>query len=323
MRIGFHASHEQFTPSHLLKLVQRAEKAGFQAILSSDHFHPWSNEQGESGFAWSWLGAAMQATSLDFGIVNAPGQRYHPAIIAQAVATLEEMFPGRFWLCSGSGQALNENITGEKWPPKHQRNARLKESVEIMRELWKGEYVSRKGLIQIEKARLYTLPRELPSVYGAAMTEKTARWLGDWADGMITVSKPPEELEKVVSAFRERAGQSKPLVLKVQLSYDPSPEKALELAWEQWRNNIFPSKLLGELHTPDQFDDLGAMVRPEDLKKHVLIGSHPDDFLEHLRAYKSLGVDTVILHNVNEHQEAFIDFFEKELLPAYHKSTKN
>jgi len=154
MRIGFHASHEQFTPSHLLKLVQRAEKAGFQAILSSDHFHPWSNEQGESGFAWSWLGAAMQATRLDFGIVNAPGQRYHPAIIAQAVATLEEMFPGRFWLCSGSGQALNENITGEKWPPKHQRNARLKESVEIMRELWKGEYVSRKGLIQIEKARL-------------------------------------------------------------------------------------------------------------------------------------------------------------------------
>jgi len=147
--------------------------------------------------------------------------------------------------------------------------------------------------------------------------------LGDWADGMITVSKPPEELEKVVSAFRERAGQSKPLVLKVQLSYDPSPEKALKLAWEQWRNNIFPSKLLGELHTPDQFDDLGAMVRPEDLKKHVLIGSHPDDFLEHLSDYKSLGFDTVILHNVNEHQEAFIDFFEKELLAAYHKSTKN
>lgn len=322
MRIGYHASHEQFTPSHLLKLVQKAEQAGFEAVLSSDHFHPWSDEQGESGFAWSWLGAAMQATKLDFGIVNAPGQRYHPAIIAQAVATLEEMFPGRFWLCSGSGQALNENITGDKWPPKHQRNARLKESVELMRELWKGEYVSHKGLIRVEKARLYTLPKELPSVFGAAMTEKTAQWLGEWADGMITVSKPPEELEKMVSAFQERAGKNKPLVLKVQLSYDPSPEKALNLAWEQWRNNIFPSKLLGELHTPDQFDDLGTMVRPEDLKEHVLVGSQTDDFLEQLIAYESLGFETVILHNVNENQEAFIDFFEKELLPAF-KSAKN
>ena len=112
VKIGYHSSHEQFKPSTLLKNVQMAELAGFTAALSSDHFYPWSENQGESGFAWSWLGAAMQATSLSFGVVNAPGQRYHPAIIAQAAATLAEMFPNRFWVAMGSGQLLNEGITG-------------------------------------------------------------------------------------------------------------------------------------------------------------------------------------------------------------------
>ena len=139
MKIGYHASHEQFPPSRLLDFVKRAEQAGFKAVLSSDHFHPWSNDQGESGFAWTWLGAAMLATNMEFGVVNAPGQRYHPALIAQAVATLEEMFPGRFWLCAGSGEAMNENITGENWPSKDIRNQRLKECVEVMKKMWTGD----------------------------------------------------------------------------------------------------------------------------------------------------------------------------------------
>jgi coenzyme F420-dependent glucose-6-phosphate dehydrogenase len=134
---------------------------------------------------------------LNFGIVNAPGQRYHPAIIAQAAATLDQMFPGRFWLCQGSGQALNENITGDKWPPKDVRNARLKESVDVIRELWKGEYVTHHGIIEVEKAKLFTPPVEKIPVYGAAITPKTAGWLAEWADGMITISKPMEKLKKV------------------------------------------------------------------------------------------------------------------------------
>lgn len=317
MKIGFHASHEQFKPSRLLDLVQKAEQSGFQAVLSSDHFHPWSNKQGESGFAWSWLGAAMQVTSMEYGIVNAPGQRYHPAIIAQAVATLDELFPKRFWLCAGSGQALNENITGDKWPSKESRNMRLKESVEIMRELWKGEYVSHKGMVCIENAKLFTKPSSLPTVFGAAITEKTARWLGDWADGIITVSKPVEELEKLVAAFQERAGLEKPMALKVQISYAPSDEAAWKSAWSQWRNNIFPSKLLSEINTADQFDDLGAMVSPEDLKGHVIAGSSADVFIEKIKAFEAMGFEKVILHNVNEEQEAFVDFFGKEVLPAF------
>src|SRR3954469_9126964 len=133
--IGFHASHELYPPDRLLAAVRRAEQLGFAAAMCSDHFHPWTERQGESGFAWSWLGAAMQATRLTFGTVNAPGQRYHPAIIAQAAATLGAMFPGRFWVALGTGQNLNEHITGAPWPAKPDRKARLREAVDVIRAL--------------------------------------------------------------------------------------------------------------------------------------------------------------------------------------------
>jgi len=208
---GYHASHEQFKPSELVALVQQAESVGFRHSLCSDHYYPWSETQGESGFAWSWLGAAMQATSMSYGIVNAPVQRYNPAIIAQAVATLCEMFPERFWIAVGSGQFLNEHINGEKWPSKDIRNERLKECVDIMRALWPGEMVSHKGHVVVEEAKLYTRPNYMPTVIGAAITRKTARWVGSWADGMITTSKPYEELKATIDAFREGGGEGKPV----------------------------------------------------------------------------------------------------------------
>src|SRR3569832_1694369 len=125
VQISYHASHEQFAPSRMLALVKRAEAAGFNAAKCSDHFHPWSERQGESGFAWSWLGGAMEATRFPFGIISAPGYRYHPAVLAQAAATIGEMYPGRLWLALGSGEALNESITGQYWPDKSERNAKL------------------------------------------------------------------------------------------------------------------------------------------------------------------------------------------------------
>src|SRR5687768_10487841 len=134
---GIHASHEQISPATLLEAVVRAEGAGFAAAMSSDHFSPWSERQGESGFAWSFLGAALATTGLTFGVVNAPGQRYHPAIIAQAIASLNEMFPQRLWAALGTGEASNEHITGDRWPPKAERNARLLECVEVMRALFR------------------------------------------------------------------------------------------------------------------------------------------------------------------------------------------
>ncbi len=259
----------------------------------------------------------MQATSLEYGIVNAPGQRYHPAIIAQAAATLDQMFPGRFWLCQGSGQALNENITGDKWPSKDIRNARLKESVDMIRELWKGDYVTYHGLVNVENAKLFTPPETTPTIYGAAITEKTAKWLASWADGMITISKPIEELKKMTAAFKEGGGEGKKLALKVQISYAPNEEDALTGAWEQWKNNIFPSKLISEIITADQFDALGDSVRREDLREHVIVGSNARIFIDSINQFKDLGFEKIIIHNVNKDQESFIDFFGREVLPSF------
>ena len=192
--VGWHASHEQLSPGALLDAVQHAEAAGFDAAMSSDHFSPWSERQGESGFAWSWLGAAMATTSLPFGIVTAPGQRYHPAITAQAAASLTEMFPGRLWVALGTGEASNEHITGDRWPDKAHRNRRLAECVDVMRALFAGEEVTHHGLIRVDRARLWTLPVTPPSLIGAAVSTETAAWVGGWADGLITVNQDVEAL---------------------------------------------------------------------------------------------------------------------------------
>src|SRR5215203_1919950 len=159
-RIGFHASHEQFAPSELLTLAKVAEAAGFDCAMSSDHFRPWGPKQGQSGFAWSWLGAALATTGLPFGVISAPGYRYHPAILAQATATLCEMFPGRLWMCLGSGQRLNEDLTGVAWPEKAERNARLLECADIIRALLRGETVNHYGRVTLVEGKLYSLPKE-------------------------------------------------------------------------------------------------------------------------------------------------------------------
>ncbi|WP_342085195.1 TIGR03885 family FMN-dependent LLM class oxidoreductase [Dyadobacter sp. OTU695] len=315
VQIGYHASHEQFKPSELTGLVRLAQQAGFSQVLSSDHFFPWSQSQGESGFAWSWLGAAMQATDLTFGIVNAPGQRYHPAIIAQAVATLCEMFPQRFWIAVGSGQFLNEHITAAGWPSKSERNQRLKECVDMMRALWTGGSVTHNGMINIYDAKLYTLPSYMPMVVGAALTEPTAEWVGGWADAMITTSRPPEELKKMIESFRKGGGEGKPVYLKVQLSYDTTQAAATKGAHQQWRNNIFPSSLLSDIRSPEGFDAAGAMVKPGDMASGVRISDSTDQHTEWLSKDIEAGVSHLFLHNVNLKQQAFVEAFGAKVLP--------
>ncbi|URD51300.1 TIGR03885 family FMN-dependent LLM class oxidoreductase [Chroococcidiopsis sp. CCNUC1] len=316
-KIGYHSSHEQFKPSELLQYVQMAQQAGFTHALSSDHFHPWSEQQGQSGFAWSWLGAAMQATpGLNYRVVCAPGQRYHPAIIAQAAATLAEMFPQRFWITVGSGQALNEAITGDKWLCKSDRNTRLKECVDIMRALWRGDTVTHQGLVCVEEAKLYSRPETPPLIIGAAVTAQTAEWLGSWADGLITISRPPEKLKQVVDAFRRGGGEGKPMLLKVQLSYDRNEDIARQKAHQQWRNNIFKNILMTELRSPQQFDAAGEFVKPEEMNEHVRISADPQQHIEWLQQDVELGFDELLLHNVNREQQQFIQVFGEKVLPV-------
>lgn len=313
--IGYHASHEQFPPGELLHLMQQAADAGFAAGMCSDHFHPWSESQGHSGFAWSWLGAALQGTSFDLGVVNAPCFRYHPALIAQAAATLAQMYPGRFWLAVGSGEAINEAITGERWPPKPERNARLAEAVAIIRALWAGEEVSHHGLLKVELARLYSLPQRPPALYAAVLSEQTARWAGSWADGLITVSAPPEQQQRIIDAFREGGGEGKPLLLQAKLSYAESDAEALEGAYQQWRTNVLPAPLGQDLRSVEAFEAAASTVRPEDLSAQVRIGCDLAQHAAWLRADLDQGFERIYLHNVNRQQQRFIEAFASSVLP--------
>ena len=314
--IGYHASHEQFPPSELLEYVQLAEQAGFTAAMCSDHFLPWSESQGESGFAWSWLGAALATTSLPFGVVNAPGYRYHPAIIAQAVATLVEMFPGRFWVAVGSGEAMNEHITGEHWPIKAERNARLRECVDVMRALWAGELVTHKGRVIVDEAQLYTLPAEPPLVVGAALSTETASWMGAWADALITINQPDGKAHDVINAFRDNGGRGKPVYLQVHLAWDANEAHARQNAWDQWRATAQDSKVLADLRLPHQFEAAAKFVRPEDMDGGVRISADPSQHLDWLREDLDLDLAGLMLHNVGRNQREFIETFGSQILPG-------
>ena len=313
--LGFHVSHEQLSPARALAAVRAAEAAGFRAAMCSDHLAPWGERQGESGYAWSWLGAAMQATSLPFGVVTAPGQRYHPAIVAQAIATLGDLFPGRFWTALGSGEALNEHVTGDRWPDKPTRDARLLECVDVIRALLRGEEVSHDGLVRVDRARVWSLPDRIPSLYGAAVSEETARTVGGWADGLITVYRPVDELRRVIDAFREGGGERKPVAVQVHLSWAEDDDEALEVAHDQWRTNVFASDLAWNLELPSQFDAAGERVRLADVTDAVLISADPEMHVKWLREVAELGVDAIYLHHVGKEQDRFLDVFARDVLP--------
>ena len=313
--IGYHASHEQHPPSALLRYAERAVAAGFGAVSSSDHLNPWSRDQGESGFAWSWLGSAMHATDVPFGVVNAPGQRYHPAVIAQAIATLGEMYPGRLSVALGSGEASNEHVTGDRWPSKPDRNARLLACVEVIRTLLAGEEVSRDDQVRVDRAKLWTLPSQPVPLIGAALSEQTARWCGSWADGLITVHMPPEKLRPLLDAFREGGGEGKPISVQVKVAWAPTEDEALAGAHEQWRTNVFPSALMADLETVEQFEVAATHVRPDDVRASVLVSSDPKQHATWIHEVLDLGVDRVFVHQVPREQRRFIDTFGGEVLP--------
>ena len=320
-QIGYHASHEQFSPSELLSLVTQAEAKGFDFAIASDHFYPWNDAQGQSGFVWAWLGAALSRTSFPMGVVNCPCHRYHPVIIAQAVATLLEMFPNRFWLAAGSGQLLNEGVIGAHWPSKARRNEKLAEAVQVMRSLWRGEEVNHQGHFDVQEAKLYTMPKSTPHLLAAAITSSTAGWAADWADELITISQPLDQLTKVVEAWKQGHGKNKPMMIKWQVSYDRDEEQAKLGAHEQWRTNVFGSDLSSQLRTPLQFEMAAAHVTPDEMSEYVFISNDPEKYLDTINTFRKMGFEKIDIHNVNKNQEGFIDFVGREILPRL-KGTK-
>jgi probable non-F420 flavinoid oxidoreductase len=312
--IGFHASHEQVHPSALLDAVQHAEQAGFTAAMCSDHFAPWSERQGHSGFAWAWLGAALQATRLPFGVVTAPGQRYHPAITAQAASTLSAMYPGRFWAALGSGENMNEHITGDEWPDKETRNRRLRQSVDVMRGLLAGEEVSMRGEVTVHEARLWTRPDVPPPLLAAAVTPETAGWAAEWADGLITVAQPHDALRGVIDAYRAADG-SGPIALQVHLSYADSYDEALAIAHDQWRTGSIGPPRSWDIAKTEVFDRETANLPAEELPGFVQVSDDLSRHADWLSEAIDLGFDEVYLHHVGKEQQAFIEQFGAHVLP--------
>jgi coenzyme F420-dependent glucose-6-phosphate dehydrogenase len=246
-KIGYAASMEQFHPNDLLDWCEQAEGAGFEAgFMVSEHFHPWTPQQGQAGFAWSFMGALGLRTSLPFGTaVTYPGFRYHPAVIAHAAATLGAMFPGRFWLGLGAGEALNEHVVGGEWPEIGVRSSMMFEAIEVISKLFSGQVTKHQGKhFTMESAKLYTRPEEPVPIYVATSGPINARKTGRFAQGMITVGAADEKIKLLWMACDEgcaEAGKSRvPKLLQLHLSWAPTEEEALQNALREWPNGGMP-----------------------------------------------------------------------------------
>ncbi len=314
---GYHNSHEQFSPADLLRYTVQAEQAGFNAAFCSDHIAPWSEAQGESGFNWSWLGAAMQATSLPFGSFNAPGYRYHPAIIAQAIATLNMMFPERLFVAFGSGEALNEHILGDPWPHAARRLAMLEESIEVMRRLWEGGTVSHRGeFYTVDTARLYTLPEEPPKVYMSAFGPKATALAARVADGLVQVSPAPD----TIADFREQGG-SGPVQGGLKVCWAEDEGEAVRTAYERWPTEALVGEASQLLPSPRHFEQLtSGLVTPEMVAEQVPCGPDPEEHVAAFEPYLEAGADEVYVCQVGDDQDGFFDFYAREVLPRLRAS---
>jgi G6PDH family F420-dependent oxidoreductase len=320
-KIGYAAMLEQFHPTDLLDWCAQAENAGFEAgFMVSEHFHPWTPQQGQAAYAWSFMGALGQRTSLRFGTaVTFPGFRMHPAVVAHAAATLGAMYPGRFWLGLGAGEALNEHILGLEWPEVNVRSEMMFESVEIISKLFEGGVVKHRGKhFKLESAKLYTRPEQPVPIYVATSGPINAKKTGRFAQGMITVGAADEKIKLLWMACddgcREVGKNPVPKLLQLHVSWAPTQEQALENAMKEWPNGGMPFPKQ-DIRNPEDFAAMAKLVRPEDFKNRVLISADLDEHRAHVQRYVDMGFDEIHLHNVGRNQAEFIEVFGREVLP--------
>ncbi|GAB3126955.1 TIGR03557 family F420-dependent LLM class oxidoreductase [Glaciibacter psychrotolerans] len=326
MQIGYAAMLEQFAPADAVAHAAYAEQHGFSGVMASDHFQPWMPAQGQSSFVWSVLGALAERTTGDFGPgVTAPTFRYHPAMVAQASATLASMYPGRHWLGLGAGEALNEHISGAYWPEPHERINRMFEAIDIISKLFTasiaGRDVKHSGqYFTLESTRLWTMPPVAPEIYVATAGPVTAKRAGRVADGLITVGAPLEKIPLLLSKFEAGAREVgkdpavMPRVVQLHLSWAETDEIAMANALREWPNGAmrFPK---GDIRSPFEFEQIAKLVRPEDFDGRMVISADPDVHRAQIQRYVDLGFDRIYLHNVGRNQREWIDVFGRDVLP--------
>ncbi|MEA9985533.1 MULTISPECIES: TIGR03557 family F420-dependent LLM class oxidoreductase [Subtercola] len=326
LSIGYAAMLEQFHPTEAVALAALAEKHGFSGTMATDHFQPWVPQQGQSSFVWNVLTALGERTSGDFGPgVTAPTFRWHPAMIAQASATMGAMYPGRHWLGLGSGEALNEHIVGQYWPEAPERINRMFEAVDIISKLFTaslaGRDVKHRGdYFTLESTRLWTMPLVAPEILVATSGPVTARRAGRHADGLITVGAPIEKIAGLFSRFADGAREvgkdpaGMPKVLQLHLSWAPTYEEALTNALVEWPNGGMRFAK-ADIRSPFEFEQMAKMVRPEDFEGRLLVSSEPDEHRAYIQRFADLGFDRIYLHNVGRNQAEWIETFGRDVLP--------
>lgn len=322
--IGYAAMLEQFTPTEILEITTVAEANGFAGVMAADHFQPWVPQQGQASFVWNVLSALGQTTVGDLGTVTTPTYRMHPAVVAQASATLASLNPGRHWLGLGSGEALNEHVVGQYWPDAPERIDRMFEAIDIIRKLFvsgvTGKDTRHEGkYYRLESTRLWTAPSTPPPILVAASGPVTAKRAGRVADGIITETAPREKLEALYTRFDEgarEAGRKKSTrVMRVHVSWAPTDEEATRNAVEQWPNLglRFPK---ADIRSPYEIEQMARMVRPEHFEGRLHISSDPDTHRAYLQGFLDLGVDRIYLHNVGRNQREFLEVFGRDVLPG-------
>ncbi|MGZ6339623.1 MAG: TIGR03557 family F420-dependent LLM class oxidoreductase [Candidatus Limnocylindrales bacterium] len=321
-RIGYAAMLEQFEPQEVVGYCERAERAGFSGVMAADHFQPWVPQQGQAAFVWNVLTAIGERTKGDLGPgVTCPSFRFHPAIVAQASATLAAMYPGRHWLGLGSGEALNEHVVGGYWPETPERIDRMFEAIEIIRKLFSGKDVKHHGrYYRLETTRLWTLPKTPPPIYVATGGPVTATRTGRYCDGLITVGAPEEKLAGIFKRFEDGARDAgkdpsmMPKILQLHLSWAETDEQALQNAMIEWPNGGMPFPKQ-DIRSPHDFEQMARFVRPEDFQGRLLISADPEEHRQQIQRYLDLGFDQIYLHDVGRNQEAWIDRFGRDVLP--------
>ena len=316
IELGYTLSSEEHPADRLVEIARLAEEAGFGFVSISDHFHPWTDRQGQSPFVWSVIGAVASATKrIRIGTgVTCPTIRVHPAIVAQAAATCAQLLPGRFYLGLGTGENLNEHVVGARWPAAEIRLEMLDEAIHVIRDLWSGENTTHRGThYEVENARIYSMPDSPPPIYVAGSGPKSASLAANRGDGLIGVSPDAE----FVRSYRDAGGRG-PAYGQMHVSYASSPEEGRRAAKEIWPNSAIPGELGQELPLPRHFEQAAGTVTEDMLAETVPCGPDPDLHLEHLQRFVGAGYTHVYVHQTGtdlESQRAAIGFYRREIMP--------
>jgi G6PDH family F420-dependent oxidoreductase len=316
IEFGYALSSEEHRPAKLVEYAVRAEEVGFSFALISDHYHPWLDSQGQSAFVWSVLGGIAGATEkLRVGTgVTCPTIRIHPAVIAQAAATVADMMPGRFFLGVGSGENLNEHVVGLGWPPSDVRLDMLSEAIDVIRELWKGEATDFRGEhFQVEEARIYTLPEQLPPIYVASGGSSSARLAGEKGDGLISTSLDSELLER----FDAAGGRGKPRYGQLAVCWAADEAEARRIAHNIWPTSALGASLKADLPSPRHFQEAIEPITEEMVAQDVVCGPDPERHASAIQKYIDTGYDYVYIHHIGPDQEGFFHFYERDILPRF------